>query len=90
MRKPKQLTLHSVSSCLFVSRQIVYFTAIFPLVVIFIMLIRGVTLDGAGEGIIYYLKPDFARLADPQVYCAHKSTWDDSDIFFVVDVREEY
>ncbi|XP_020900567.1 sodium- and chloride-dependent betaine transporter-like [Exaiptasia diaphana] len=48
--------------------KIVYFTAIFPLVIIFVMLIRGVTLDGVSEGILYYLKPDFARLADPQVW----------------------
>ena len=31
------------------------------------MLIRGVTLDGAGQGILFYLKPEFERLADPQV-----------------------
>lgn len=32
-----------------------------------ILLIRGVTLPGAYEGIIYYLKPDLSRLKDPQV-----------------------
>lgn len=32
-----------------------------------ILLIRGVTLPGASEGIIYYLKPDLLRLKDPQV-----------------------
>ena len=24
-------------------------------------------MDGAGEGVLFYLKPDFSRLADPQV-----------------------
>lgn len=32
-----------------------------------ILLVRGVTLPGAYEGIIYYLKPDLFRLKDPQV-----------------------
>ena len=31
------------------------------------MLLRGVTLEGAEEGIKYYLKPDFSRLSDAQV-----------------------
>lgn len=32
-----------------------------------VLLVRGVTLDGALDGIIYYVKPDFNRLADPRV-----------------------
>jgi len=32
-----------------------------------ILLIRGVTLEGARQGIIFYLKPDFSRLADARV-----------------------
>jgi len=47
--------------------QVVYFTATFPLIVLFTLLIRGLTLEGAGDGILFYLKPDFSRLADPQV-----------------------
>ena len=47
--------------------QVVYFTATFPYLMLVILLVRGVTLPGAYEGIIYYLKPDLFRLKDPQV-----------------------
>lgn len=32
-----------------------------------ILLVRGLTLPGAVDGIIFYLYPDPSRLADPQV-----------------------
>ena len=47
--------------------QVVYFTATFPYVVLFILMIRGATLDGSLEGVIFYLKPDVQKLKDPQV-----------------------
>ena len=42
--------------------KIVWFTGIFPYVMIAILFIRGVTLKGAWNGIVYYLKPDFSKL----------------------------
>jgi len=47
--------------------QVVWFTALFPYVVLAILLVRGVTLDGASDGIEYYLTPNFTRLQDSSV-----------------------
>merc|ERR1719186_1008388 len=48
--------------------KVVYFTAIFPYVVLLILLVRAVTLDGASQGIYFYLLPDWSRLADIKVW----------------------
>ncbi|XP_037552074.1 sodium- and chloride-dependent GABA transporter 2-like, partial [Nematolebias whitei] len=47
--------------------KVVYFTATFPYLMLIVLLIRGLTLPGAGIGIRFYLYPDLGRLADPQV-----------------------
>ncbi|TWW69470.1 Sodium- and chloride-dependent betaine transporter BGT-1 [Takifugu flavidus] len=48
--------------------KVVYFTAIFPYVMMAILLIRGLMLPGALQGLVFYLYPDVSRLADLQVW----------------------
>ena len=40
---------------------------LFPYVMMTILLINSATLDGAADGIEFYLNPDLDRLADEQV-----------------------
>ncbi|XP_054902074.1 sodium- and chloride-dependent creatine transporter 1 [Poeciliopsis prolifica] len=48
--------------------KVVYFTALFPYLVLVVLLAHGVSLPGALDGIIYYLKPDWSKLAEAQVW----------------------
>ncbi|CEM30635.1 unnamed protein product [Vitrella brassicaformis CCMP3155] len=61
--------------------KVVYFTALFPYVVLAILFVRGVTLPGAVEGIKYYLKPDLTRLANFRVWSIAGS-----QIFFSIGI----
>ncbi|KAL6116420.1 kcnj1 [Pungitius sinensis] len=48
--------------------KVVYFTATFPYAMLLVLLIRGLSLPGALQGVLYYLLPDPSRLTDPQVW----------------------
>nr|XP_041631029.1 sodium-dependent nutrient amino acid transporter 1 isoform X2 [Drosophila kikkawai] len=45
-----------------------YFLALFPYVVLFVLLIRAVTLEGAKDGIIFFLEPQWGELLNPTVW----------------------
>lgn len=44
-----------------------YFLALFPYVVMIIMLIRAVTLEGAGQGVKLFLYPTWSKIVDLKV-----------------------
>lgn len=48
--------------------KVVWVTALAPYVVLFILLVRGVSLPGAMEGIRYYLTPEWHKLQNSKVY----------------------
>ncbi|XP_046859527.1 sodium- and chloride-dependent glycine transporter 1-like isoform X2 [Xenia sp. Carnegie-2017] len=63
--------------CLFkgvkTSGKVVWVTATMPYIVLFILFVRGVTLEGAGIGIKYYLTPKWKKLIDVKVWVAAAS-----------------
>jgi len=50
------------------SGKVVYFTAIFPYVVLIILLVRAVTLPGASHGLYFYLVPQWSKLSSISVW----------------------
>lgn len=45
-----------------------YFLALFPYVIMFALFLRAVTLEGSGEGIMYFLTPQWGELVNPKVF----------------------
>ncbi|CAE1283592.1 Sodium-dependent serotonin transporter,Sodium-dependent proline transporter,Sodium-and chloride-dependent neutral and basic amino acid transporter B(0+),Sodium- and chloride-dependent glycine transporter 1,Sodium- and chloride-dependent glycine transporter 2 [Acanthosepion pharaonis] len=62
------LTFLSLSKGVKSTGKVVYFTALFPYVVLCILFVRGVTLPGSVNGVIFYLTPQFHKLKSAKVW----------------------
>lgn len=50
------------------SGKIIMFTALMPYVFFFILAVRGIFLDGAGQGLLYLFVPDFTKLFRAEIW----------------------
>ena len=47
-----------------------YFLAIFPYIILISLLFKAVTLEGAFQGILFFIKPNWSKLLEPNVWYA--------------------
>ncbi|MFC1705595.1 hypothetical protein ACFL59_02090 [Planctomycetota bacterium] len=50
--------------------KVVMFTVPVPVVILGVLIVHGLTLDGAGQGIEFFLNPDWGLIRDPSVWVA--------------------
>lgn len=61
--------------------QVVYFSATFPYAMLLVLLVRGLSLPGALEGVQFYLMPDIKQIAKAQVLHAARCCVTNSRLF---------
>jgi SNF family Na+-dependent transporter len=47
--------------------QVAYFTATFPYIMLTVLVLRGATLSGSMDGIMYFITPSWQELTNPEV-----------------------
>jgi len=52
------------------SGKLAYFNALFPYAVMFVLLVKGLTLEGALDGLKFFFTPDWSKLMEPKVWYA--------------------
>lgn len=50
--------------------RVLLYTVPLPVILVLILVVRGLTLEGAAQGLNYYLSPDWSKLANPKVWLA--------------------
>jgi solute carrier family 6 (neurotransmitter transporter, glycine) member 5/9 len=50
------------------SGKVAYFLAVFPYIVLMILLIRSMTLVGAIDGILYFIVPEWEKLFEAKLW----------------------
>jgi len=53
-----------------ISGKIAIYTGILPFFLLFVLILRGIFLPGALDGIFYAFKPDFKKILYPSIWCA--------------------
>jgi SNF family Na+-dependent transporter len=71
-----------------VSGKLAYFTSLFPYLILLILGIRGWMLDGALDGIRFYINPDFTRLYDAKIWTDAASNF--FNLFFLFTYSYSY
>ena len=54
--------------------KVVLWTVPLPWLMLVILMVRGLTLPGATQGLAYYMNPDWSQLAQPTTWREYKST----------------
>jgi solute carrier family 6 amino acid transporter-like protein 5/7/9/14 len=52
------------------SGKVSYFLAVFPYIIMIILLIRSATLEGAIDGMLYFIKPQWGKIFEAKVWYA--------------------